>query len=237
MASVLDITHDLPAVEPITINTEPTTVRVDRNKMALIVIDMQNYFLHKNGSKSLRGLDTSKGLNLVKPINELISELRKKIIPIYWVNWGCRPDLQDVHYSDYRHKKYSYDERDPTTNARYFCPAEGTWDAQIYEELDYQPTKDTWINKRRLSGFFETGLDDILHANNRKTLLFAGVNTDQCVLTTVVDACFSRFDCVLLKDCCATSSPEFCTEATYFNVKTCYGFLAESKDVITGLHS
>jgi hypothetical protein len=32
----------------------------------------------------------------------------------------------------------------------------------------------------------------------------------------------------MLTDCCATSSPAFCTEASIWNVKKCFGFVADS---------
>ena len=67
------------------------------------------------------------------------------------------------------------------------------------------------------------------------TVLFAGVNVDQCVLATLIDANCLGYDCVLLSDCCATTSPSFCTDATYYNVKQCFGFVAVSTDLITGL--
>lgn len=50
-----------------------------------------------------------------------------------------------------------------------------------------------------------------------RTLLFAGVNTDQCVLGTLVDAYNRGFDCVMLEDCCATKTPAG-KEVTAWNV-------------------
>jgi len=38
------------------------------------------------------------------------------------------------------------------------------------------------------------------------TLLFAGVNTDQCVLGTLVDAYNCGWGCVLVDDCCGTTT-------------------------------
>ena len=61
--------------------------------------------------------------------------------------------------------------------------------------------------------------------------MFAGVNTDQCVLHSLTDANFLGYGCVLVEDCCATSSPAFCTEATIWNVKKCFGFVTDSKQV------
>src|SRR3546814_1009792 len=54
-----------------------------------------------------------------------------------------------------------------------------------------------------------------------RSILFAGVNTDQCVMCTLQDANFLGYGCILVEDCCATSSPDFCTQATVWNVKKC----------------
>lgn len=50
-----------------------------------------------------------------------------------------------------------------------------------------------------------------------RTLLFAGVNTDQCVLGTLVDAYNRGFDCIMLEDCCGTPTPGG-KEVTAWNV-------------------
>ena len=39
----------------------------------------------------------------------------------------------------------------------------------------------------------------------------------------------------MLSDCCATSSPDFCTEATIWNVKKCFGFVTDSAAVLASL--
>jgi len=86
-----------------------------------------------------------------------------------------------------------------------------------------------------MSGFWDTPLDSILRNLRVDTLLFAGVNVDQCVLCTLQDANFLGYDCVLLSDCSATTSPQFCTEATLYNVKQCFGFVATGQAVAAAL--
>ena len=78
-------------------------------------------------------------------------------------------------------------------------------------------------------------LDGILRNLNVRTLLFAGVNTDQCVMCSLQDANFLGYGCVLLEDCCATTSPDFCSRATIWNVKKCFGFVSSSKAVLDAL--
>jgi nicotinamidase-related amidase len=52
----------------------------------------------------------------------------------------------------------------------------------------------------------EQPLWKILEKEAKKTLLFTGVNTDQCVLGTLVDAYNAGWNCVLVDDCCGTTT-------------------------------
>jgi hypothetical protein len=39
------------------------------------------------------------------------------------------------------------------------------------------------------------------------------------------------------RNCCATASPAFCTEATIWNVKKCFGFVTGSAEVAAALEA
>ncbi len=91
------------------------------------------------------------------------------------------------------------------------------------------------VDKHRMSGFWDAELDSVLRDLAVTTLLFAGVNADQCVLATLVDAACIGYDVVLLEDCSATTSPPFCWEATVYNVRQCFGFTAQAADLVAAL--
>ena len=84
--------------------------------------------------------------------------------------------------------------------------------------------EDVRIEKVRMNGFIGTHLDQVLRTQGISTLYFTGVNIDQCVSTTMEEAYFRDYNCVLLEDGCATSSPEYCKQAVVFNAKQCWGF-------------
>jgi len=94
---------------------------------------------------------------------------------------------------------------------------------------------DLRVDKYQMSGFWDTPLESVLRTTGRSTLFFAGVNADQCVLTTLQDASFLGFDCILLCDCTATSSPDFCMQATLYNVSQCFGFVSASHHLLPAL--
>ena len=67
------------------------------------------------------------------------------------------------------------------------------------------------------------------------TVLFGGVNADQCVLATLMDANFLGYDTILVEDCSATTSPDYCMQATLYNVRTCFGCVVDSAAVLKAL--
>jgi nicotinamidase-related amidase len=110
----------------------------------------------------------------------------------------------------------------------------GSWGAAIVPDLKAEPD-DIRVDKHRISGFLDTPLDSILRNFNIRTILFAGVNADECVLATLMDANFHGYDTVLLEDGVATSSPSFCMDATVYNVRFCFGFTTTSEAIVQGL--
>ena len=109
-----------------------------------------------------------------------------------------------------------------------------SWAAAVVDELEHRARRHQCRQAphQRLLGH-AAGL--ILRNLGIRTILFAGVNTDQCVLCTLTDANFLGYGCVLLEDCCATTSPDFCTEATLWNVKKCFGFVTGSDQLLRRL--
>ncbi|MGW6145816.1 isochorismatase family protein, partial [Streptomyces sp. NPDC055140] len=90
---------------------------------------------------------------------------------------------------------------------------------------------DLHIAKYRMSGFQDTELDSVLRNLRADTLLFAGVNADQCVLATLMDAASLGYDVLMLEDAVATTSPAYCMDATVYNVRQCFGFTLTATDL------
>ena len=67
------------------------------------------------------------------------------------------------------------------------------------------------------------------------TLFFAGVNTDRCVFSTLQDANFLGYDCILVEDACATVSPQFVTDAIHYLVRLLHGAVASSGAILTAI--
>lgn len=82
-----------------------------------------------------------------------------------------------------------------------------------------------------MSGVWNCRLSDVLREKGIEKIYFAGVNTDQCVMTTLQDAYFAGYEVSLIKDCTSTSSPQFCFDAAIYNIENCFGSVINSRDL------
>jgi nicotinamidase-related amidase len=235
--AVCDLTRGASKAHRIEVNALAQSLVIDPKRTALVVIDMQNDFCHSQGWLSSIGVDISPARGPIKPLNELIPKLRTLEVPIVWLNWGNRPDKLNLSPSllhVYNSNGVSTGLGEMLGNAPGALPSrvleKGSWNAAIVEELDKRE-QDIFIDKYRMSGFYDTCLDSVLRNLDMKTLMFAGVNADQCVLATLMDANFLGYDCIFLEDCCATTSPTFCWDATVYNIRQCFGFTANSRQL------
>ena len=236
-AEVADLTRPPLEVKPATLVTETKTLHLDLAKAAILVIDMQNDFCHPDGWLAHIGVDVSPARQPIDPLKNLLPQLRIAGIPVIWVNWGNRPDLLNISAS-VRHVYNSTGEGvglgDPLPKNQAPVLMAGSWAAAVVDELEPLPD-DVKVDKYRMSGFWDTPLDSILRNLGKTTLFFAGVNADQCVMVTLQDANFLGYDCILVADGTATTSPEFCWQATLYNVKQCFGFVTNSQEIIKAI--
>lgn len=236
-AEIADITRPPLEPKPITLVTETKTLRLDLAKTAILVIDMQNDFCHPDGWLAHIGVDVTPARTPINPLKTFLPELRKVNVPIIWLNWGNRPDLLNIS-AGLRHVYNSTGDAiglgDPLPKNGAKVLMAGSWAAAVVDELEQKP-EDISVDKYRMSGFWDTPLDSILRNLGKTTLLFGGVNADQCVMATLQDANFLGYDCILVKDCTATTSPEYCWLATLYNVKQCFGFVSDSQAILKAI--
>lgn len=217
----------------------PQAAVFDMNRAALVVVDMQNDFCASDGWIASMGIDVSPAQALAEPINQVADAFRAHDAPVIWLNWGVRPDR--LNLSPGTLHPFNPNGQAPglageIRNERrtYHVLEEESWGARIIDELR-QASSDIHVRKHRISGFWDTPLDAILRNVDVKTVFFAGVNADHCVLGTLMDANFSGYDTILLEDCVATTSPDFCMQATLHNVRFCFGFTTTSSQLTSAL--
>jgi nicotinamidase-related amidase len=198
---------------------------------------MQNDFCHADGWLAHIGVDVNPARAPITPLQKLLPELRSRAVPVVWLNWGNRADLLNIS-AGLRHVYNPTGEGvglgDPLPHNNAPVLQAGSWAAAVVDELEPQ-AEDIRVDKYRMSGFWDTPLDSILRNLGKTTLFLAGVNIDQCVMATLQDANFLGYDCLLIKDCAATTSPDYCYQATIYNVNQCFGFVTDSHKLLDAI--
>jgi nicotinamidase-related amidase len=234
---LVDLTRSHHRARPVQLRATPQNLVVDLARTALVIVDMQNDFCHPDGWLASIGIDISAARRPIEALRALLPGVRGQGVPVLWVNWGNRSDQLNLSPSVlhvYKPTGVGTGLGDPLPSNGAPVLQEGSWAAAIVEELA-PIDSDIRISKYRMSGFWDTPLDSILRNLGVTTLLFSGVNLDQCVMCTLQDANFLGYDCILLEDCSATTSPGFCAEATLYNIRQCFGFVANGGDVVEAM--
>lgn len=224
-----------PVIPPRPARIATTTgpdVIVDMARAALVVVDMQNDFLHEEGWFAGKGIDVSPLRAPVPAINRLAAALRGEGVPVVWLNWGLRADGLNLppgaaYAGKRRAGERGYAEEGPHGASL----VRGSWGAAVHESLDAREG-DVFVDKSRIGGFRDGELDGVLRNLRRHTLFFAGINIDRCVFATLTEAAFAGYDAILVEDAVTSPSPEHCTQSVHFLVDKLYGFRARSGAIL-----
>ncbi len=219
------------------LQAEPQPLEIDRQRTAVVVIDMQNAFVSKGAMYDLRGIDISGGQRIIEPIQKINSAARGRGAKVVYIVTVYSPDLHDGGGPDspnwYKGTMTAYREH-PEWQGKLLT--RGTWGAEIAEELKPQED-DMVVEKQRYSAFFGTNLDTTLKKNNVKYLVFVGVATNICVEATIRDAYYRDYFSILVSDAAANSGPPFIQEATIFNVERNYGWVTTTENIVKAMQS
>ena len=237
--TTVDMRRPQAKSRPVELKALPQNLIIDLARSALVIVDMQNDFCCEDGWLSSLGIDDPAARELVGPINRVADSLRREKVPVVWVNWGVRPDRANLapgtqHPFNPTGAGPGLAGTRTTPERTYNVMQKDSWGADVVSGLNRGPD-DIWVDKHRISGFWDTPLDSILRNLGVTTLLFAGINADHCVYATLMDANFHGYDTIMLEDCVATTSPDFCLQATLHNVRFCFGFTVRSADVIEAI--
>jgi ureidoacrylate peracid hydrolase len=215
------------------INAVPEPVEIDPSRTALVVVDMQNAFGSKGGMFDKAGIDISGIQEAVRPTAAAVEAARQAGIKVVWIKMGFQADLSDLGAED-------------VPNGFLFLHlgvkegvlARDEWGTDIVEELtpeDGEPV----IYKTRFSAFYRTDLDELLRSYGAKHLVITGCTTSICVESTIRDAFFRDYHCILLEDCAAEPMGRNLSrsnhEATVLLVERIFGSVSNSNDFINAV--
>ena len=244
-----------------------TPVTIAPAKTAVVIVDMQNFFLSSalGRSKDSEGLDAEEAL-----LKYVIPRARRLVIQLVWVNWGITDSgLASIPPTVWRNFGYDDDVKEEihVGESKFFNKERKTdgglgdlmgkvklddgssvdagrmlmrdqWNTELHAPLARafneganSKVPDVWFHKERISGLWGSSgdLERFLEKQGITTLLFGGVNTDQCVLATLQDANNKGYDTILLEDACGTTSPDFTRKMVHFNCQSTWGFVSSGK--------
>ncbi len=153
---------------------------------AVVVVDMQRDFLLSGAPLMAHG-----GEAILRSVNQLTAAARAGGVPVVFTHEVHRADTSDYGI------EVEYDPR--------HCE-EGTVGAELHPALSVAPA-DYHVYKRRYDAFEATDLDLLLRGLGVRNVLVCGVDTDICVLGTVVSARNHDYRVAVVADCCAGTSP------------------------------
>lgn len=227
----------------ITIAARPDSMTIDPASTAVIVVDMQNDFGAEGGMFARAGIDTSGIRSAVAPTARVLAAAHASGIKVVYLKMGFRADLSDAGLPDsptwLKHVPLRIGERVTApdgTESRILI--RDTWNTDILDEL--APKRDDIVlYKHRFSGFHETDLDGLLAGLGIKSLIFTGCTTSVCVESTLRDAMFRDYHCLLLEDCTAepigNELPRTNHDASLLVVQVLFGQTARSDELLDAL--
>jgi nicotinamidase-related amidase len=141
---------------------------------AIILVDMLNDFVTGK-------LECERASKIIPNLKNLVAAARERGVPVIYSN--------DAHYENDFEIKQRWEDH----------AIKGTRGAEVIPELE-SGAKDFQVDKRTYSGFFETGLDQLLRSMGVETIVLCGLHTNMCVKHTAAGAFFRGYNIIVAED-------------------------------------
>jgi ureidoacrylate peracid hydrolase len=196
----------------------------DPKSTALVLVDMQNDFLHPEGAYGRAG-----------QASEAIAGLSGLLVPVADAMRAAGGWIVSTHFTLVPGKNGQpfisphLQKLRPFLGKSDFAP--GAFGHQLIDEL--QPA-DLTVEKVAFSAFYQSRLEWVLHRAGLKTLVFGGIVTNGGVASTLRDAHVRDFHNIVLEDGCAAFSEaahnsSISSLSTIAQVATCDEIIARLK--------
>ena len=179
-------------------------------KTALIVIDMQNSFLHPDGENYYPEAD-----DVVDNVHRLIDAAAASGAPLVHV-----ADRHREQFEDFEQKRLPRHCVSGGFNAEFF---DGFGPANRAQEIE--------IVKRRFSAFFATELALFLNEQSVERVVLCGVKTNVCVRATAQDAFANGFDLCVVRDA-TNSNREHLATASLEDIERYMGQIVSTDEAV-----
>jgi ureidoacrylate peracid hydrolase len=171
---------------------------IEPRKTALLVIDMQNYFVKPDAPGEI-----PLARDIVPNINRLAADLRGRGGHVVWIRNGTR---------DTRESWSTFHEclMTPDRKERRYAAMDIDGDGFAYWHLNDIKPEDAQLAKTRYSAFIQgsSHVENYLRDRGIDTLLIAGTATNVCCESSARDAMMLNFKVIMVSDALATHTDE-----------------------------
>jgi ureidoacrylate peracid hydrolase len=228
---------------PLIVDARPERFRFEPSRTAVVVVDMQNDFGHAEGMFGRAGIDLTGIRATIEPTARVLDTARAADMPVVFLKMAFKADLSDSGAPDapnwLKHLPMKAgDEVSAPNGTTSRILVRDTWNTDIVDELPLGPD-DLTVYKHRFSGFFETDLHRLLQERGVSHLVFTGCTTSVCVESTMKDAMFRDYHCLVLEDCVAEAIgdglPRSNHDASILVMQLLVGWVSDSTSFIAAL--
>lgn len=177
---------------------EHTCETFETQKTALVVVDMQNYFMDESQQAGC-----PVGQTVVDNVNRIADTVRRTGGIVIWIQ-NLAPEDTPISW------KTAHERNLPEKGKiRIESMQRGAWPFELWPTLDVKD-EDFHVVKRRYSAFIQgsSDIELVLKDNGIDTILVCGVATNVCCESTARDAMMLNYRTLMVSDGCATATDE-----------------------------
>jgi gluconolactonase len=204
------------------VSEEP--LRLDANRSALIIQDLQNDVIIEGGAFADSGApEHAKSQNVVENVKRLAEAARRAGMPVIHVHYIVEEGAPGLK----QNAPLFAGVKDANALVR------GSWGAAPAEGLEPQPG-DHVVEKMRMNGFYDTRLDILLRGLGAETIVITGAWTNMSIEHTARHGADAGYEVVVVSDGTSTTSDEWQNAALNYAL-TNVGRVASTDEVAAAL--
>ncbi len=188
-------------------------MQLSKEKSALLVIDMQHFFLNPASPTFTCG-----GLVILPTLKQLIAAFREAGRPVIYTRHVHHPDRLDAGIMEWWWKG--------------MC-LEGSPESEVHSDIAPLPNEKV-ILKHRYSAFYNTDLEIVLRCLKIEDLVISGIMTNMCCESTARDAYYRDYKVFFLADGTGSINEEM-HKASLLNLAFGFAFVTTADWVIQRL--
>lgn len=188
-------------------------MQINREKSALLVIDMQKFFLDPASPTFTCG-----GLAILPTLKSLIQAFREARRPVIYTSHVHHPDRIDVGIMGWWWQG--------------MC-VEGSAESNVHGDIAPLPNEKV-VFKHRYSAFYNTDLETVLRCLEVKDLVISGIMTNNCCESTARDAYLRDYRVFFLADGTGSVNEEMHL-ASLLNLAFGFAYVTTAKKIVQEL--